>query len=330
MLLPKPFLPALWRAAAALVTPSTPLLAQLVVIRRCNLACGYCNEYDDFSKPVPRPELERRIDHLAEAGTLVLTFTGGEPLLHPELDELIRYAVSKGMVCTSITNGYTLTKRWIERLNEAGLTILQVSIDNLEPNEMSEKSWNTLKGRLELLATHARFKVTVNAVLGSCSSAETREVVRGVKELGFYMTIGLMHDDKGQLSPGLLGDELAAFYEEVRGNSRKSLVHRAGEGWERLIIRDGIADWKCRAGARYLYVDEFGMVSYCSQRRGEPGTPLLEYTKADREREFYVRKGCEESCTISCVRRASAFDLTRHQTAAHHKTSDGARSTYLH
>ena len=138
MLLPKPFLPALWRAGAALFNPSTPLLAQLVVIRRCNLACGYCNEYDDFSKPVPRLELEQRIDHLAEAGTLVLTFTGGEPLLHPELDELIRYAVSKGMVCTSITNGYTLTERWIERLNQAGLTILQVSIDNLEPNEMSE------------------------------------------------------------------------------------------------------------------------------------------------------------------------------------------------
>lgn len=63
-----------------------------------------------------------------------------------------------------------------------------------------------------------------------------------------------------------------------------------------------------RAGGRYLYVDERGVVSYCSQRRGSPGAQLLAYGKADLEREFYTSKGCEDTCTIACVRRASCLD----------------------
>ncbi len=315
MLLPNPPIRSLARAGAAMLSPSKPALVQLVVTRRCNLACGYCNEFDHVSPPVDTRVLVDRIERIAAAGTVVLTLTGGEPLLHPMLDELIRHTVSKGMVCTSITNGYPLTPRWIERLNDCGLTLLQVSIDNLEPNEVSEKSWSTLKQRLALLRDHAKFEVTVNAVLGSCSAEETREVVEGVREMGFYMTVGLMHDHHGQLDPGLLGDGLADFYKEIRSQSRKSLLHHVGEGWESEIIRNGSAPWKCRAGARYLYVDEDGIVSYCSQRRNEPGVPLTEYTKSDREREFYSRKGCEDRCTISCVRRASATDFMRRQDA---------------
>jgi MoaA/NifB/PqqE/SkfB family radical SAM enzyme len=313
MLLPNPPIRSLARAGAAILSPSKPVLVQLVVTRRCNLACGYCNEFDHVSPPVDTRDLIERIDQIADAGTVVLTLTGGEPLLHPMLDELIRHAVSRGMVCTSITNGYTLTSRWIERLNDSGLTILQVSIDNLEPNEVSEKSWSSLKESLALLRDHAKFKVTVNAVLGSSNLEETREVVQGVQEMGFYMTVGLMHDQEGQLDPGLLGDSLADFYQEIHGRSRKSLLHHVGEGWESKIIRDGSAPWKCRAGARYLYVDEEGIVSYCSQRRNDPGIPLSEYTKDHRLREFYTRKGCEDRCTISCVRRASATDSFRRQ-----------------
>lgn len=289
------------------------MLVQLVVTRRCNLTCGYCNEYDDVSPPVPTEELLRRVDHIASLGTLVLTLTGGEPLLHPELDRVVARAVSHGMVCTSITNGYPVTRRWIERLGAAGLTLLQISVDNLEPNDVSQKSWAKIRPKLELLRDHARFGVNVNAVLGSCPPDETRRLAADVRTLGFFMTVGLLHGADGQLEPGLAGDGLAALFEEMRGTSRKSLFHRAGEGWEWDMIRDGTSPWKCRAGARYLYVDEEGRVSYCSQRRGEPGTPLLDYGVADLQREFHSRKGCEDRCTIACVRRASAFDGWRPQ-----------------
>ena len=74
--------------------------------------------------------------------------------------------------------------------------------------------------------------------------------------------------------------------------------------------------FKCRAGGRYLYVDEFGTVSYCSQRRDGPGIDLLDYTPDDVERGFHAPKGCEARCTLACVRRASALDEWRSQAGA--------------
>src|SRR5580692_2499219 len=99
----------------ALGSRYNPLLAQVVVTRRCNLACGYCNEYDDFSPPVPLQDLLARVDHLASLKTASITFTGGEPLLHPDLDKVIRAARNHGMIVTMITNGFRLTRQWIDR-----------------------------------------------------------------------------------------------------------------------------------------------------------------------------------------------------------------------
>ena len=60
-------------------------------MRRCNLACTYCNEFDDHSKPVPLEMMCQRLDLLAELGTTIVTISGGEPLLHPDLDEIIAH-----------------------------------------------------------------------------------------------------------------------------------------------------------------------------------------------------------------------------------------------
>ena len=72
--------------AWGLLSTEHPVLAHVIPIRRCNLSCTYCNEFDDFSKPVPLEEMLRRIDRLAELGATIITQSGGEPLLHPDLD----------------------------------------------------------------------------------------------------------------------------------------------------------------------------------------------------------------------------------------------------
>jgi MoaA/NifB/PqqE/SkfB family radical SAM enzyme len=307
------FGPALRRVARILVDPSVPLLTQVVVTRRCNLACGYCTEYDHVSSPVPADRLRAWIDHLADLGTLIVTFTGGESLLHPELDSLVKHVNDRGMIATVISNGYPVTRRWIERLNEAGLTLLQVSVDNIEPSDYSQKSWNHLRPRMELLREHAHFRVNVNAVIGTCPPEQVRNLVAEVRELGFFMTFGLLHNEHGQIDAGLLGDGLADFFREMKGGRRISALHGLGEGWEERLIREGSSPWRCRAGGRFLYIDEEGLVSYCSQQRGQPGIPLLSYTRQDVRRGFDTVKGCESQCTINCVRRASSLDEWRSQ-----------------
>jgi MoaA/NifB/PqqE/SkfB family radical SAM enzyme len=301
------------RGLRVLANPIVPLLAQVVVTRKCNLRCGYCNEYDKVSPPVDTELLLRYIDHLADLGTCIITFTGGEPLLHPNLDQLVSRVVSHNMVCTSITNGFLLTSQWVERLNRAGLEVLQVSVDNLDPNESSQKSFNLLKKKLGVLK-EARFKVNINAVLGSSPIEETRELARQIRDLGFYMTVGLLHGGTGMVDSGLIDtNDLESLYTEMQRHRRRTITHRFGEGWEYEMIQQGESDWKCRAGARYLYIDEDGIVSYCSQRRGEPGIPILKYGEKEIRRFFTERKGCEERCTLACVRRASSLDGFRFQ-----------------
>ncbi len=60
-----------WRMIAwGLASADHPILAHVIPIRRCNLSCTYCNEYDDVSKPVPLEEMFRRVDQLAELGSV--------------------------------------------------------------------------------------------------------------------------------------------------------------------------------------------------------------------------------------------------------------------
>src|SRR5271154_6701194 len=150
-----------------LVSTGHPLLVHIIPIRRCNLACTYCNEFDDFSKPVPTEEMFDRVDRLGGMGTAVVTISGGEPLLHPDLDAIIARIRRNGMTAGLITNGYLLVADRIERLNRAGLEYLQISIDNVLPDDVSKKSLKVLDKKLELLAEHAEFHVNINSVLGS-------------------------------------------------------------------------------------------------------------------------------------------------------------------
>src|ERR1700756_2927159 len=99
-----------WRMIAwGILSTEHPVLAHLIPIRRCNLSCTYCNEFDDHSKPVQIATLFERVDRLAKLGTSIITISGGDPLLHPELDDLIGRIRRRGMIAGMITNGYLLT-----------------------------------------------------------------------------------------------------------------------------------------------------------------------------------------------------------------------------
>jgi len=295
--------------AKGLVSTRHPLLAHIIPIRRCNLSCTYCNEFDDFSKPVPLDEMFRRIDRLGAMGTSIVTISGGEPLLHPELDAVIIRIRKTGIVAGLITNGYLLTADRIRKLNRAGLEYLQISIDNAIPDDVSKKSLKVLDQKLVLLAEHADFHVNINSVLGSGvkNPEDALAVAHRAIELGFTSTVGILHDSNGQLSP--LGQREQEIFEEIMSLGKHSFArvnffqHNIAKGLEN--------NWRCRAGSRYLYICEDGLVHYCSQQRGYPGVPLAEYTDEQRHREFYTKKGCAPRCTVSCVHQISVVDFWR-------------------
>lgn len=302
--------------ARGLTHTAHPLLVQIVPIRRCNIDCGYCNEYDKVSPPVPTGEMKRRIDKLADLGTSVVAFSGGEPMLHPDLDDLIRQIRGRGMMAGLITNGYFLVPKRIEALNDAGLDFLQISIDNIEPDDVSKKSLRLLDKKLEHLKDYATFDVNINSVLGGGikNPEDARTINNRARELGFSTSIGIIHDGGGRLKPLAPGER--KVFDEVSAaiSGSGQLIKNLYSGIRRF--QDNLADgkpneWRCRAGGRYLYICEEGLVHYCSQQRGYPGVPLDTYTTDDIRREFSTPKSCAPYCTVGCVHRVSTMDFWR-------------------
>ena len=309
-----------WRSvrefARGLVHTAHPLLVHIIPTRRCNIDCAYCNEYDQVSQPIPLDAMNERVDRLASLGTSVVAMSGGEPMLHPELDTIIRRIRVRGMIAGLITNGYLLSPKRIKALNEAGLDYLQISIDNVEPDDVSKKSLRLLDKKLQWLHDHAAFDININSVLGGGvrNPEDARTINRRARALGFSTSIGIIHDQAGRLKP--LGALEREIFDEVSGQMRgvwqiAKNLYSGVRGFQANLADGKRNRWWCRAGARYLYVCEDGLVHYCSQQRGAPGVPLAEYTVDDIRREFLTPKSCAPYCTIGCVHRCSTMDYWR-------------------
>jgi MoaA/NifB/PqqE/SkfB family radical SAM enzyme len=216
----------------------------------------------------------------------------------------------------------------IERLNRAGLDHMQISIDNLEPDEVSKKSLKVLDKKLQMLAEHAEFHVNINSVVGGGFKDPNDALVIGKRalELGFESTIGIIHDGDGQLKP-LSEEEARVYFAMTR---RKKTNYAQFDKFQEAIVQGLPNDWRCRAGSRYLYICEDGLVHYCSQQRGYPGVPIAEYTRADVKREFRTAKSCAPNCTIGCVHRISHIDHWRAPQTSTISPGSGGELVQIH
>lgn len=293
----------------ALISSRHPVLAHLIPMRRCNLACGYCNEYDHSSTPVPIEFMNKRVDKLADLGTSIVTISGGEPMMHPQLDDIIHHIRLRGMIAGLISNGYYFTPERIKRLNKSGLEYLQISIDNVEPDEVSRKSLRVLDKKLRYLSEYADFHVNINSVIGGGikNPQDALTVAERAVELGFSTTVGVIHDNDGTLKP--LSPREKEIFQSVKKLGNKD---HARLNWFQDSIAEGKPyNWRCRAGARYLYICEEGLVHLCSQQRGYPGIPIEDYTMEDFDREYNTEKWCAPTCTLQCVHQVGILDNWR-------------------
>lgn len=229
--------------------------------------------------------------------------------MHPEIEEVIARIRHHGMIAGLITNGYLLVPDKIRKLNEAGLEYLQISIDNVDPDEVSLKSLKVLRKKLEDLAEYADFDVNINSVIGGGikSPEDALEITMVAQSLGFSTSLGIIHDSAGQVRP--LNPREERVYRKIKSYGSTSYTRL--DWFQENLAKGRPNNWHCRAGARYLYICEDGLVHYCSQQRGYPGTPLADYGMADIEREFYSKKPCAPGCTIGCVQRVSVIDHWR-------------------
>jgi hypothetical protein len=181
---------------------------------------------------------------------------------------------------------------------------------------VSKKSLRLLDKKLEWLRDYATFDININSVLGGGikNPEDARTINRRARQLGFSTSIGIIHDGQGGLKP--LGPAERAVFDgvtrEISGTWQVAKNLYSGiRGFQENLVEGKPNSWRCRAGARYFYVCENGLVHYCSQQRGFPAVPLRTYTKADISRELLTPKSCAPYCTIGCVHRVSTMDFWR-------------------
>ncbi len=276
------------------------LYCQLIVTRRCNLACGYCNEFDKVSRPVDYDVLCTRMDHLVNnLGVTIMDFLGGEPLLHPRIADLVAHAHKLGCWTNIITNGFLLSEKLVDKLNAAGLDSMAVSIDRIQPTDFTHKGLDPLRRKLEHLRRAARFNVEVNIVLCEETLDEFEALVEEIKALGFPVRCGVRHYEGRMELSGALIEKFEWFQQHFRHWRIAPMLdlHRA-----RLAGRP--VEWKCSGGFKFLYVDEFGTVRACSQVHLEKPVNVLEMT-ASQLKANDQHKQCEGQCGVSCVIQTS-------------------------
>lgn len=159
------------------MTPATPTLEQPLTLiaeltYRCPLRCPYCSNPLDYGSPTNRQELNtnewRQVIHqAADLGILQLGFTGGEPLLRPDLEIMVETAATTGIYTSLITAGTLLTPERAAKLQTCGLDHIQISLQD----------------------SHAD---AADAIAGTRSFEQKLAAARLAKRLGFPLTINVV------------------------------------------------------------------------------------------------------------------------------------------
>lgn len=285
-----------------------PLHANLYVTERCNLSCAYCTEFDNSLPHPDLDDLKRRIDVLVELGVLKLALTGGEPLLHPEIDGVIGHAKSHDLNVSLTTNGRLLDEAMLSRLESVGLDLIQISIDRKSPSPTSQKALDNLALSLETIR-NSRIKIHISGVICQDTVTEAEEVLNFGLSHDIPSEFRLMH---GNLSgntltaPAFPQDAMRLLEHQIQMKSQGIKVHSPALllSYQKSKLLGHDISWKCLAGYKVFFVSAQGYFWPCPLM---PTNRRIEDITVQDLKAFDGVKECQPHCGIYCVISNSLF-----------------------
>ncbi len=285
-----------------------PWVAHLYVTEQCNLDCHYCNEYNNS---IPHPavaDLKQWMDHIRALGVARIGFQGGEPLKHPEIVELTRYAKSLGFFEVSMSsNAFLLNRQLLADLEAAGLDALSISVDRMTPIASTRKSMKSILHKLDWFKD-SKIKLNVSGVLFKETLDEMGQVIDTCLDRGIPVHARVIHDDlvhDRALRDPNAGEPLLRFLEKQEELKRRGeKIHTSWNlfDYQKKMLRQEPVEWTCVAGYKYFFVSSTGKFWLCSQVRTERN--LLEITRADLL-SYNKKKDCQVNCGVYCTAEAS-------------------------
>jgi MoaA/NifB/PqqE/SkfB family radical SAM enzyme len=290
------------------VFDTKPWAAHLYVTEQCNLDCHYCNE---FNNSIPHPavaDLKKWMGHIRKLGVMRLGLQGGEPLKHPDIVEIVRYAKSMGFCKVSMsTNGFLLSCELLADLEGAGLDELQISVDRMTPIPSTRKSMKSIVHKLNWFKD-SKVKLNVSGVLFKETLDEMGQVIDTCLDLGIPVHARVVHDDlmhDRALRDPSASEPLLRFLEQQEKLKRSGVkIHSSWNlfAYQKKMLRQEPVEWTCIAGYKYFFVSSTGKFWLCSQVRTE--RHILEITREDLL-SYNKKKSCQARCGVYCTAEAS-------------------------
>src|SRR5213596_3665158 len=283
-----------------------PLQCSLYVTDRCNLDCAYCTEYDN-SRPHPSlDDLKKWIRKIRELGTMRIALVGGEPLMHPDVVEIVRYCRDLGFATSLTTNGFLLTRQKLKELEEAGLQVMQISVDRMTPSPITKKSFKTILPKLDYFRD-SKISLHITGVICADTLPESKAVLETGLSRGIPTEVRLVHADplnRFRVARGSK-EELEDFVDSMIERKRRGEKIHTSEAilnYQRSLLRNEPVDWTCMAGYKLFFVTAQGKFWICSMVHTDKH--IMDVTLDDLYAN-YRKKSCQEGCGVYCAVSAS-------------------------
>jgi len=283
-----------------------PLQCSLYVTDRCNLDCGYCTEYDN-SRPHPKLEdLKKWIKKIRDLGTMRIALVGGEPLVHPDIVELVHYCRELGFATSLTTNGFLLTRERLRQLEDAGLQVMQISVDRMTPSAITKKSFKTILPKLEYFKD-SKISLHITGVICADTLSESEAVLETGLSRGIPTEVRLVHADPLQRFRVARGskEELVKFVDSMIERKRRGEKIHTSEAilkYQRSLLLNEPVEWTCAAGYKLFFVSAQGKFWECSMKHSDKH--IMDVTPEDMLAN-YRKKPCQEGCGVYCAVSAS-------------------------
>jgi MoaA/NifB/PqqE/SkfB family radical SAM enzyme len=279
-----------------------PLQCSLYVTDRCNLDCSYCTEYDN-SRPHPSVDnLKKWIRKIRELGTMRIALVGGEPLVHPDIVEIVRYCRELGFATSLTTNGFLLTRDLLRDLEDAGLQVMQISVDRMTPSAITKKSFKTILPKLDYFRD-SKISLHITGVICADTLSESEAVLETGLSRGIPTEVRLVHADpmsRFRVERGSR-EELEAFIDSMIERKRRGEMIHTSEAilnYQRSLLRKEHVEWTCMAGYKLFFVSAQGKFWICSMVHTDKD--IMDVTLDD----LYAnnrKKSCQEGCGVYCA-----------------------------
>ena len=283
-----------------------PLQCSLYVTDRCNLDCAYCTEYDN-SRPHPSlDDLKKWVRKIRELGTMRIALVGGEPLVHPNIVELVRFCRELGFATSLTTNGFLLTRKLVAELEDAGLQVMQISVDRMTPSPITKKSFKTILPKLDYFKD-SKISLHITGVICADTLPESRAVLETGLSRGIPTEVRLVHADplnRFRVDRGPR-EELETFIDSMIERKRRGEKIHTSEAilnYQRSLLRGEHVDWTCMAGYKLFFVSARGKFWICSMVHTDKH--IMDVTLDDLYAN-YRKKSCQEGCGVYCAVSAS-------------------------